>query len=205
MDRVCSDNSLVDSSEYMELTIAGMVCRHCVAEVERVLRAQGLTVEEVELGRARVAETELSPDARRRLVEALEASGFRLVTDHAAEVVERVKLAVMHHVREEPDCRLNLSACVERQTGEPYAVASRMFSQSEGRTIEKYHIAQKVERVKELLSYGDRTVSEIAYLTGYSTTAHLSRQFTEVTGMTPSQYADALAAGKASRLPISDI
>ncbi|WP_240604900.1 helix-turn-helix domain-containing protein [Paramuribaculum intestinale] len=48
-------------------------------------------------------------------------------------------------------------------------------------------------------------MSEIAYLTGYSTTAHLSRQFKEVTGMTPSQYADALAAGKASRLPISDI
>ncbi|MDE5721041.1 MAG: helix-turn-helix domain-containing protein [Paramuribaculum sp.] len=189
----------------MEFTIAGMVCRHCMAEVGRVLRSQGLTVEEVELGRARVAEPELSPDARRRLADALEASGFRLVTDHAAEVVERVKLAVMHHVREEPDCRLNLSACVERQTGEPYAVASRIFSHSEGRTIEKYHIAQKVERVKELLGYGDRTVSEIAYLTGYSTTAHLSRQFKEVTGMTPSQYVDALADGSARRTPLTDI
>lgn len=176
-----------------------------MAEVGRVLRSQGLTVEEVELGRARVAEPELSPDARRRLADALEASGFRLVTDHAAEVVERVKLAVMHHVREEPDCRLNLSACVERQTGEPYAVASRIFSHIEGRTIEKYHIAQKVERVKELLGYGDRTVSEIAYLTGYSTTAHLSRQFKEVTGMTPSQYVDALADGSARRTPLTDI
>lgn len=189
----------------MEFTIAGMVCRHCVAEVDRVLRSEGLTVEEVELGRVRVAENGLTDGQRRHLAEALEASGFRLVTDHAAEVVERVKLAVMHHVREEPDCRLNLSACIERQTGEPYAVASRIFSQSEGRTIEKYHIAQKVERVKELLGYGDRTVSEIAWLTGYSTTAHLSRQFKEVTGMTPSQYVSALASGHARRTPLPDV
>ena len=65
---------------------------------------------------------------------------------------------------------------------------SRMFSQLEGRTIEKYHIAQKVERVKELLAYGGRTLEEIADITGYSSASHLSRQFKAVTGLTPTQF-----------------
>lgn len=49
-------------------------------------------------------------------------------------------------------------------------------------------MAQRVEWVKELLGYGQYTISEIADMTGYSSTAHLSRQFKSVTGLTPTEY-----------------
>ena len=70
-------------------TIAGMVCRHCGRGGTCAPRSGNGRWREVELGRARVAETRVSPDARRRLVEALEAPGVQARTDHAGRVVER--------------------------------------------------------------------------------------------------------------------
>ena len=55
-------------------------------------------------------------------------------------------------------------------------------------TIEKYHIAQKIERVKELLVYDELSLSEIAYQLGYSSVAYLSNQFKKVTGLSPSHF-----------------
>ncbi|MDE6135803.1 MAG: AraC family transcriptional regulator, partial [Muribaculaceae bacterium] len=81
-----------------------------------------------------------------------------------------------------------LSACIEEHLGQSYDTLSRLFSQREGRTIEKYHIALKIDYVKELLSLRNMTLAEIADMTGYSGAAHLSRQFKAVTGMTPGEY-----------------
>ncbi len=47
---------------------------------------------------------------------------------------------------------------------------------------------QKVEKVKELLEYGQSNLNQIAYQMGYSSSAHLSSQFKSITGITPSQY-----------------
>jgi AraC-like DNA-binding protein len=58
----------------------------------------------------------------------------------------------------------------------------------EGRTIEKFVLAQKIEKVKELLTYNELTLSEIAFQMHYSSMAHLSAQFKKVTGMSPSVF-----------------
>jgi AraC-like DNA-binding protein len=65
---------------------------------------------------------------------------------------------------------------------------SSAFSEQENITIEKYLIHLKIERVKELLSYDEMTLSEIAYKLNYSSVAHLSGQFKQVTGMSPTDY-----------------
>ena len=57
-----------------------------------------------------------------------------------------------------------------------------------GITIEKYHIAQKIELAKELLVYDELTVSEIADKLHYSSPAHFSSQFRSVTGLSPTQF-----------------
>ena len=69
-----------------------------------------------------------------------------------------------------------------------YSALSHIFSASVGLTIEKYAILQKIEKVKELLSYDELTVSEIAFKLGYSSVAHLSSQFKKETGITPGQF-----------------
>jgi AraC-like DNA-binding protein len=69
-----------------------------------------------------------------------------------------------------------------------YNTLSNLFSEIEGTTIEKYYILQKIERVKELLTYNEKTLSEIAFLLDYSSVAYLSNQFKTVTGLTPTQF-----------------
>jgi AraC-like DNA-binding protein len=69
-----------------------------------------------------------------------------------------------------------------------YSYLSNLFSEVEGTTIEKYFIAQKIEKVKELLVYDELSLSEIAYRLNYSSVAYLSNQFKRVTGLTPGHF-----------------
>ena len=83
---------------------------------------------------------------------------------------------------------MNISTFLEKDLGKSYSYLSSLFSKVEGRTIEKYVILQRIERVKELLVYGEMTISEIAYKLGYSSSQYLSNQFKAETGLTPSQF-----------------
>lgn len=69
-----------------------------------------------------------------------------------------------------------------------YAYLANIFTEGQGTTIEKFLISQKVEKIKELLSYDELTVTEISNKLNYSSVAHLSKQFKKVTGMAPSQF-----------------
>lgn len=172
----------------MELRIRNMICRHCIAEVERILSQLNLEHTGVSLGAAQLTAPELPVETLARLDTMLEDAGFQRISDPEERLLEQIRHSVIHHVRSETECRLKLSACIEEHIGIPYDTLSRLFSSREGRTIEKFHIAQKIERVKELLAYRENTLAEIADITGYSSAAHLSRQFKDVTGMTPTAY-----------------
>lgn len=181
-----------------------MVCRHCVSAVTKALEGLGMTDISTELGRASFSLPEGMPEkeALRRIDKALDNNGFERIADRDEQIVEEVKHAVIHHLRDEDECHYNLSVCIADHLGVSYDQASRIFSRLEGRTIERYSILQKVEYVKELLGYGTLNLAEIADKTGYSSAAHLSRQFKEVTGMTPSQY---IASGASQRRPLDSV
>lgn len=171
----------------MEIAIRNMVCRQCVNTVKRLLAEANITYSNVELGKAEIDDN-TTQDKLQAFDCLLNREGFERILDPESALVEKVKLSVLHHVRNENDNRHNLSECIYNDVGVNYDTISRVFSAKEGRTIEKYYIAQKIEWVKELLNYGDLTLSEIAYKTGYSSVAHLSRQFKSVTGFTPTEY-----------------
>jgi AraC-like DNA-binding protein len=57
-----------------------------------------------------------------------------------------------------------------------------------GYTIEHYIIAQKIERAKELITYNELNLTEIAFKLHYSSVAHLSNQFKKITGLTPTHF-----------------
>lgn len=178
-----------------------MVCRHCAAAVAAILRRLDIPFADVAVGTVELPEM---PEGEKlaRLDAALAAEGFERLTDAASATVERVKQAVRSHVRDHAECRLNLSACLEEHLGIPYDTLSRLFSQMEGRTVEKYHMAVKTDRVKELLADPSLTLAEIADMTGYSSSAHLSRQFKSVTGMTPTEY---IRLADFTRTPLPEI
>lgn len=104
--------------------------------------------------------------------------------------MEKVKNAITRliHQQEEALKKYTVSAFIEDDVGKDYKALSALFSAKEGKTIEQYVIAQKLERVKELISYKELSISEIADKLHYSSVAHLSNQFKKYMGITPSQY-----------------
>lgn len=170
------------------LHIKNMVCDRCILVVGDVLRRCGIEPVRVTLGEAVVAEP-LDEKRRAAVRQELERLGFELLESPRQVLVEAVKRAVIEWVRageERLDARL--SEYLERRLGRDYSALSKLFSEACGTTLEKYVIAQRIERAKELLADRELTLSEIADLLGYSSVAYLSAQFKQVTGMTPSRF-----------------
>ena len=83
---------------------------------------------------------------------------------------------------------MKLSAVIEDKLQLEYHYLTTLFSSVEGVTIERYAILQRIERVKELLMYGELSLGEIADKMSYSSIQHLSQQFKKITGITPSKF-----------------
>jgi len=184
----------------VRIAIKNMVCDRCVASVRTLLAALGYGDARVGMGWAAVPDG-LGSEQLDAIAQTLEAEGFELLRGSDEALVERIKAALIALARRADGQPVKLSQQLPEVLAIDYKQASAAFSAHEGRTIEKFYIAQKVEYVKELLEYGQLTVSEIAWRTGYSSVAHLSRQFKQVAGCTPTQY----QASHAQRRPIDQI
>jgi len=171
-----------------KLHIRNMVCPRCVMAVEGVLRELEVEPVAVTLGEVTLKEP-LSDQQLSELNSHLTTLGFELIDDKRVRMIEQVKNAVIELVhRENSTLKTNLSDYIAERTHHEYNYVSHLFSEIENTTIEKYFIAQKIERVKELLVYDELSLSEIADLLNYSSAAHLSAQFKKVTGLTPSHF-----------------
>jgi AraC family transcriptional regulator len=65
---------------------------------------------------------------------------------------------------------------------------SHLFKQSIGTAPYQYLLQQRIERAKQLLKQTDRAIIDIAFLCGFNSHSHLSKQFRHFTGMTPTAY-----------------
>jgi len=166
-----------------------MVCPRCIETVEQVLTDSGFKVTGIKLGEAEIDKTP-STEQMEALSAALQKRGFELLIDKKSRMVGQIKseiIRLVHHNNDEI-LNINLSNHIVDLIGADYSSISHLFSSEEGITIEKFTILQKIEKVKELISYGELTTSEIAFKMGYSSAAHLSKQFKKITGLTPGQY-----------------
>ena len=189
------------------LSIRNMVCPRCLRVVQRELEKAGLVVDAVALGGANVRTADGRPVDAHLVQEALQPYGFALVDDPRDQLVEQVKALVVELVHYTPAGEQPLqtySHFISERLGRTYAYLSHQFSMREGLTLEKYIIRQKVERAKELLSDQDAKVAEVARLLGYSSAAHLTNQFRQVTGMSPSDF-QALGPGSPGRRSLHEL
>lgn len=174
----------------MQLLIKNMVCNRCVRVVREELEKIGLNVSKVELGIATIRLTD--ENIQYDLIQnTLQKEGFELIEDHKASIIERIKHLVIneiHHHKAEKPTSQNFSDFLVKKIGYEYSYLSNLFSSVEKTTIEKYVIAQKIERTKALLLNGEANLSEIAWQLDYSSVAHLSNQFKQVEGITPSEF-----------------
>ena len=165
-----------------------MVCPRCISSVAVLLDKLKMEYEELNLGNV-VLKKVLSKKDKTELSEQLVANGFELLGNSKDDMVNQIKSILIEKIHcQESISPFSLSELLTSQIYKDYSVLSKTFSKVEGITIEQYVILQKIERAKELLSYNQLSISEIAIKIGYSSTAHFSRQFKQVTHLTPSQY-----------------
>lgn len=185
----------------MILHIKNMVCARCIMAVADTLSNLGLTPDSVALGEAHIAET-LTAEQTNKVRDALKAIGFDLVEEKNDLTIQQVKQAVLALVRQDKATEAPLSEWLAHKFHTDYTTLNRTFAAAEGRTIEKYYLLQRIEYVKELIAYGELSIKEIAWRTGFSSVAHLSRQFKQLTGMTPTAYK---ACGHHERQPLDTL
>ncbi len=172
----------------MKLYIKNMVCNRCIMIVKNVLEKFSYRVESISLGEAEISEN-LTDDEKLKLDKHLKTFGFEIIDDRRSQLIGRIKSSIIEVVHQENfELKTNLSDYLSRKLNHDYTYLSSLFSELESTTIEKYFIAQKIEKVKELLVYGELSLSEIAFRLNYSSVAYLSNQFKKVTGLTPSHF-----------------
>ena len=170
------------------LFIKNMVCNRCIMVVQQAIEKLGWDVKNIKLGEVTLVNS-IDEKGKKELEQSLVALGFELIDDRKSRIIERIKnviIELVHH--QNNDTKTNLSDVLKQELHHDYNYLSNLFSEVEGTTIEKYFIAQKIERVKELLVYDELSLSEIAYQLNYSSVAYLSNQFKKVTGLTPSHF-----------------
>lgn len=167
-------------------------------ELERIgFHPVNLTLGEVEL------ESDINDDAKLTINKHLMNFGFELIDDKRSRLIGQIKSLIIELVHNQnSELKSNLSDYLSTNLHHDYTYLSNLFSEVEGTTIEKYFIAQKIEKVKELLVYDELSLSEIAFQLNYSSVAHLSNQFKKVTGLTPSHF-KRIKAGK--RKPLDEV
>lgn len=170
--------------------IKNMVCDRCKAAVRSVFEKEGVEPLDVDLGVVELSGS-LPADKLSKIRQGLEAAGFEMLEDSRKQTVERIKSLIIELLRYTDNRSAqnsNVSVFIADRMHSDYSALSKLFSAETGMTIEKYVIAQKIELVKELISYGELSLTEIANRLNYSSVAYLSAQFKNVVGVTPSQY-----------------
>lgn len=172
----------------MDILIKNMVCPRCLESVENIFKNLELPITEVELGKVHSKE-ELTKEQLTILKSRLKDKGFELLESRESKLIGQIKSLVIKSIYyQDAPLNVNFSTLLSQEIHQDYSYLSRLFSSVEGQTIEQFIIFQKIEKVKELLSYQELNTTEIANLMNYSSAAYLSTQFKRVTGMSPSEF-----------------
>lgn len=172
------------------LLVKNMVCQRCLLAVENILANRSIPFQKVMVGEIHL-EQPLSDEQYVSIKSGLAAIGLELIDNRTGGLVEKIKRLVIKKARNEggeKEGKVNLSAYLTQNLYHEYTYLSSLFSSVEGRTVENYFIQQRIEKVKELLVYNEMTLAAIAFEMDYSSVAHLSNQFKQVTGLTPSHF-----------------
>lgn len=165
-----------------------MVSNRCKMVVKEALKDLGLHFVMVDLGEVEIMER-ITEQQRDTLKDTLFNAGLELMDDKRSILIEKIKntiIEIVHHSEEM--IKVSFSVYLSEKLHHDYTYMANLFSEFQGTTIEQFIILHKVEKIKELLIYGELNITEIAYKMNYSSNAHLSSQFKKVTGLTPSHF-----------------
>ncbi len=183
----------------MMLTIRNMESDRCKSYVQNELIKLGIPFKYVELGEVKLEE-DISHDRLRLVDTALRNAGLEIMHDKRTQLVEKIKSAIHQLIYSSDDLhKPNISRFISKKVNYDYSYLSKMFASTKGITIEKYIIAEKIERVKNMLIHNNLSLADIAFKLQYSSVAHLSAQFKKITGLTPSIFKELLGKRKKNK------
>lgn len=172
----------------MKIFIKNMVCNRCIAAVETIFNSADIKINSVTLGEVETEST-VPIDTMQSIEQQLLETGFERIMDSAHQLIEKIKNLIIVKISElDIDENFLLSEFLSSKLHKDYSSLSKTFSQNENITLEQFFILQKIEKVKELLLYNEFNLTEIAGKLGYKSVQHLSTQFRNVTGFTPTEF-----------------
>ena len=186
----------------MKIFIKNMVSHRCINQVTIILTDMGIAYVSVGLGEVELAQ-KLSMIQELDFKYKLKQDGYDLIIDTKSQLSERIKAVIIQMIHySEEHIKTNFSVYLSEKTNLNYTYLSNVFRAENGITIQQFIIIHKIERIKELLLYGEMNLSEISYKMHYSSIAHLSNQFKKMTGMSPTEYRN---LDVIHRIPLEDL
>ena len=172
----------------MIIYVKNMICLRCKIVVNNILAGFGVEAEDIMIGKIQLKEN-LSNYKLRQLDAALKETGLELIFDRDLLIAQKIKTIVSEtiHFSNEP-LLTKFSYYLSSKLNYSYAYLAKKKKKTNGISIERYIILQKIEKVKAMLIAEDAALSEIAYQMNYSSVSHLSAQFKKVTGINASEY-----------------
>ncbi len=119
----------------------------------------------------------------------LDEYGIEKIENQKVILVQKIKDTIVDMVFNiEHEITVKSSVYIAEKLGHSYGYLSNLFSEVTYTSIENYFILQRIEYAKTLIANTDLSLTEIAYKLQYSSVAHLSTQFKNTTGITPTAF-----------------
>lgn len=118
----------------------------------------------------------------------LNETGIEVVENQKSILVQKIKDTIVEMVHSPEIVNVKSSVYLAEKLNHSYGYISNLFSEVTYTSIENFIIIQKIELTKQLIIENNLSLTEIAYQLNYSSVAHLSTQFKNTTGITPSAF-----------------
>ena len=131
----------------------------------------------------------VSEEQLKKFSESLVPYGIEIVENQKTILVQKIKDIIIEMVfNDEVNVNVKSSVFLAEKLNHSYGYLSNLFSECTYTSIEHFIILQKIEHTKLLIINGELSLTEIAFKLNYSSVAHLSSQFKNTTGITPSAF-----------------
>ncbi|CAC9976782.1 AraC family transcriptional regulator [Flavobacterium sp. WLB] len=171
----------------MKLFIKFDINTICSLYLKQNLEQQNINFTSLGFGEIEIDDN-LDADALETLKNNLTPHGFEVVENQKSVLVQKIKDAIIELVFMEDSNNYKSSVFLAEKLNHSYGYLSNVFSEVTYSSIENFIILQKIERAKQLIIINEMSLTEIAFLLNYSSVAHLSTQFKNTTGITPSAF-----------------
>jgi AraC-like DNA-binding protein len=159
----------------------------CMKVLEEKLKDQGLNYRLLNFGEVELFES-FTEEQCKAFKENLEDYGIEIIESHKTALVQRIKDVITEFLSSDEAVPVKASIYISEKLNHSYGHLSNVFSDAAHTSIENFIIIQKIEYAKELIISKRYSLTEVAQKLNYSSVAHLSTQFKNLTGITPSYF-----------------